>query len=867
MVFRSGSINVMDEIRKCFVARESYAIRISIVLILGAGLWIAKQAGTAADLQMRRKMVRQVADVAAAVNPLNIRELSFTAKDKDRPEFQRVCGQMRAYAKFLRVNSLYTIAVRNDQMVFGPGNFPESQPSATSVGSGYKELVPLSLELFKTGKSQIYGPYRNESGMFVTAMAPVFNPSTGEVLVAVGFDLEASAWLAAVRRAQWIPAGIAMFLTGFLFLSGLILRHIRCRFPQRKTGVVQTETVLCFVFMSLLTVLATLYFHETERDFRRNTFQALARERAGVCAANIAEFGHIIDRLASFFESSDFINREEFSSYCRKIVQQGTIQGCVWIPAVSDGETDSLIQTVRTQGVSNFSIWQKNSAGNNEPATGRSVYYPALYIEPLAGYESGLGYDLNSELVRRAAIQEALRTELVTATDPVRLIAMTNQPTGIFIFKKVNASIQKGVVAFAVRSESLLGGSQFSGLKKNKSLGISLFELRQGEAPLHIIGTSSNCSQHCLSDSTEDLSLTIPIFQFGKAYILRLHPEPVWLVDNSLRHDWIVGLVGLLMTIMIIIIVALVTNRRFALEKLVKLRTAELKQMENSFRELTDSLSEAVFSIDSSGIVQYVNPAIQVILGYSLSEVIGKHFATFIHPDEIKQAEENFAKNLTGAQLMIDHRMLHRSGATIYARVSTCLVQNDQSDERLINGILMDITAQKEAEEKVFRASEEWQKTFDATNDAIWLLDENNRILRSNKMAEQFTGRSQSEMVGKYCWSFTHGTDCPIPGCPVVRAQSSLRRETQEWLNDGKWFELIADPLLDSSGGYIGSVHIISDITKRKEAEEELRQKMAALVKLNSFMVDRELRMIELKKEINELSQQAGGQERYKIVG
>jgi PAS domain S-box-containing protein len=56
------------------------------------------------------------------------------------------------------------------------------------------------------------------------------------------------------------------------------------------------------------------------------------------------------------------------------------------------------------------------------------------------------------------------------------------------------------------------------------------------------------------------------------------------------------------------------------------------------------------------------------------------------------------------------------------------------------------------------------------------------------------------------------------------------------------------------------------DITERKEAEMVLRQKIEELEQFNDLTVDRELKMIELKKEVNKLLRQAGNEEKYKIV-
>ncbi len=59
---------------------------------------------------------------------------------------------------------------------------------------------------------------------------------------------------------------------------------------------------------------------------------------------------------------------------------------------------------------------------------------------------------------------------------------------------------------------------------------------------------------------------------------------------------------------------------------------------------------------------------------------------------------------------------------------------------------------------------------------------------------------------------------------------------------------------------------VMSDITERKKMEEELKQKMNDMERFNNLVVGRELRMIELKKEINDLLQQAGQEKKYKIV-
>ena len=129
----------------------------------------------------------------------------------------------------------------------------------------------------------------------------------------------------------------------------------------------------------------------------------------------------------------------------------------------------------------------------------------------------------------------------------------------------------------------------------------------------------------------------------------------------------------------------------------------------------------------------------------------------------------------------------------------------------------------KQTEEVLAQVAREWQTTFDAANDVIWLLDKEQRVVRSNKTSERFFQRPCSELVGKHCWEIVHGTDQPIPECPILRAKHGLHRETMELKIGESWFGITVDPILDATGQYAGAVHIVSDITDRKRAAAALQ--------------------------------------------
>ena len=81
-----------------------------------------------------------------------------------------------------------------------------------------------------------------------------------------------------------------------------------------------------------------------------------------------------------------------------------------------------------------------------------------------------------------------------------------------------------------------------------------------------------------------------------------------------------------------------------------------------------------------------------------------------------------------------------------------------------------------------------------------------------------------------------------------------------------KHFIRLKVPLHDASGAIIGLCGIARDITQQKQIEEELRESLTKLKRFNKLAVGRELRMIELKKELNGLLEDLGKEPRYKIA-
>lgn len=120
--------------------------------------------------------------------------------------------------------------------------------------------------------------------------------------------------------------------------------------------------------------------------------------------------------------------------------------------------------------------------------------------------------------------------------------------------------------------------------------------------------------------------------------------------------------------------------------------------------------------------------------------------------------------------------------------------------------------------------ADEWQAAFNALSDAVWLLDKDMRITRTNRAASTFFGLEPEAMLGRHCWEILHGTQEPISDYPVLRMRHSLVREHLELELEGRWLAVTVDPILDAANELVGAVHIVADITEQKHAAQALRQ-------------------------------------------
>jgi PAS domain S-box-containing protein len=162
-----------------------------------------------------------------------------------------------------------------------------------------------------------------------------------------------------------------------------------------------------------------------------------------------------------------------------------------------------------------------------------------------------------------------------------------------------------------------------------------------------------------------------------------------------------------------------------------------------------------------------------------------------------------------------------------------------------------------------------------SANDAILMMDPEGNISYWNKAAERMFDYTEEEVIGKNL----HVLLVPEQFHPAFSKGFEGFKETGQGAALGKTLEVAA---IGKGGtefpvelslsavklkGRWNAIGLIRDIAERKAAEEELKKRADELEKFNRLAVGRELKMIELKKEINALLGESGKEPGYKIVG
>lgn len=262
-----------------------------------------------------------------------------------------------------------------------------------------------------------------------------------------------------------------------------------------------------------------------------------------------------------------------------------------------------------------------------------------------------------------------------------------------------------------------------------------------------------------------------------------------------------------------------------AAEEALKQSEKRLGEQFNLQKSLLDNIPDPAWLKDAQGRFLDVNEAWCRFVGKTREEAVGHTAAEFMPPNRAGIiCEHDEAAIQSGQMIMVEEVLEDTEGQPHWFETIKSPIFDEQGTIIGTTGIAHDITERQQAEAASRQAAGQWQTTFDAVGDAIWLLDNDSRIIRCNRAAEELYDTNIEKIYGRPCWEIVHGTHTAPENCPHQRLPESQKREMTETAIGNCWYRVVVDPVFDEAGRLTGAVHIMSDITSRKMAEETLRR-------------------------------------------
>ncbi len=250
---------------------------------------------------------------------------------------------------------------------------------------------------------------------------------------------------------------------------------------------------------------------------------------------------------------------------------------------------------------------------------------------------------------------------------------------------------------------------------------------------------------------------------------------------------------------------------------------------QRAFYELVENLTDAIYTTDRDGIVTYVSPSVERVLGYTQDEVIGSRYDTYVAPDDLDRIRRAFEHILNNdASDTNEYTFLTKSGdqrrilASSRRRVFRGRVMG-------LQGVLTDVTEQRKTEKKLQESEARYHAIIEDLPVLLCCFDSDGRITFVNKAYCDYFGRQRDEFLGASFMELIPEDDRSF----VMEKYTSLTSDNPVTTYEHKvinsrgeirWQLWTDRAIFDEDGRLLSYKSIGQDITSRRNLEEKLRQ-------------------------------------------
>jgi len=245
------------------------------------------------------------------------------------------------------------------------------------------------------------------------------------------------------------------------------------------------------------------------------------------------------------------------------------------------------------------------------------------------------------------------------------------------------------------------------------------------------------------------------------------------------------------------------------------------------FYRITENVNDVVYRLVLPECrYEYMSPQAKELFGFTPEDFYNSPLIVrkIIHPDFFTDFIAHWRSLLAGqAPEYYEIKIMTKSGETRWVQQKNLLIRDDEGIAVAIEGIVTDITSRKATQEALINSEAQKNAILNNLPHFAWLKDCDGKYLSVNdsfahsvnKQVEEIIGRTDYDLYSEVLARRFRDEDIKI-----ILTKSQIFSEEQ---NGERWLETFKAPIFDTNNNVIGVTGISLEITKRKKAEEEIR--------------------------------------------
>ncbi|MHB1456801.1 MAG: sensor domain-containing diguanylate cyclase [Armatimonadota bacterium] len=405
-----------------------------------------------------------------------------------------------------------------------------------------------------------------------------------------------------------------------------------------------------------------IYSYSIRNESRQSQlqFKLLAKERVSSIYNRVTNNNTVVNAVASFFNSTEYVGRSEFSIFVQPFIKDNeSIQALQWVPRILNKDRKRYEKSARNDGLIDFQFKQVLDSGELKPASIRDDYYVIYFNEPLSKNMTVMGFDNGSEILRRKILLDVAAKGVMACSPPIKLLQAVKGQKGYLVYVPVYKTgvipptpkerlkhltgFATGVFIADELVKSAIGANNLSATR------ISIDDFTDPADPqnLYSIGKLS----------TDD---SLKGYDYNREYNVgnRIWRFTLTASDQYPMPSMVPAKIRLVFSLLLVFAV-------FALV-LYRMKTARLLHESNmKYRGYIEHSPEGVYLVNGQGKYIEVNHAAMEQTGYSYNELMALSIPEITYPDDLNIAMSSFVELQEKGSATAELRLRKKDGSPI----------------------------------------------------------------------------------------------------------------------------------------------------------------------------------------------------------